>query len=143
MKKTYWWRIIIISVIFILIGIAYILRNQIQFNICDNIYSFGDYHGCLDKGSQTIGKPLFITSLFLLSISPFLFFISDKAFLKWLRFALTWLVLSFVFIALAPVYRGGWMNIGPTKESISIWMGSLFIIISLIKIIWDSKQKKL
>ncbi|MDX9856084.1 MAG: hypothetical protein RBS86_04715 [Candidatus Moranbacteria bacterium] len=64
-------------------------------------------------------------------MSPFLFFFSDKFFIKWLRFALIWFFLAIVFIALAPVYTGGWMNFGPTKESVSIWMSGLFMAISL------------
>ena len=143
MGKTYWWRIMLLSVGLVLIGIAYVIENQLLFGFCNNVYYFGDYRGCLDKSSRTVGEPLFILSFSLIAISLFLFFINDKVFLKWLRFALGWIILSVILITLAPVSSGGWMSMfNPTKESVSIWMGSLFVILSLVKIVWDSKKSR-
>lgn len=142
MKKTYWWRIIIVFIDFLLLGISYILRNQHLFGLCDNVYNFSNRLGCLDKLGKFIGEPLFIMTVSLFIISPFLFFISDKIFLKWLSFAFVWIVITIIFVALAPVYTGGWMSFGPTKESISIWMGLLFVILSLVKINWDWKKSR-
>lgn len=141
MKKTYWWRIMIVFLNLIAVTCAYVILNKTLFGLCENIYSFGNSHGCLDKSAQTIGKPLLFMSLSLLAISPFLFFVRDVVFLKWLRFAIAWFMLAFIFITLVPVSTGGWMNFGPTKESVSIWMGSPFVILSLVQIVWLSRKK--
>ena len=70
-------------------------------------------------------------SLSLLITSPFLFFVHDKTFLRWAKFAGIWFFLSGIFVYLSPEYQGGWLGIGPEKESVSILMGILFVIISL------------
>jgi fucose 4-O-acetylase-like acetyltransferase len=62
-------------------------------------------------------------------------------FKKWLRFAGVWFAVAAILIAVTPEYQGGWMPISPTKESVSIWMASLFVIISLAKLAWDSRKK--
>jgi hypothetical protein len=77
-----------------------------------------------------------------LVVSPALFFVRDTVFLKWLRFAIVWFAVAVVLIVLAPVSTGGWMNFGPTKELVSIWMGALFVVISLVKLAWDSKESR-
>lgn len=123
--------------------VAYILGNKLKFGLCENVYTFGGYDGCLDKSSQTIGKPLFFSSVAMLVISLSLFFINDNVFKKWLKFAAAWIILTIIFIFLAPVSTGGFINFGPTKELVSIWMGVLFVIISLVLIIWQSiKERK-
>jgi hypothetical protein len=52
-------------------------------------------------------------------------------------------VLAVIFIILAPEYQGGWLGIGPEKESVSIWMSALFIFLSFAKIAWDSRNKQI
>lgn len=121
-------------------GLSHIIRNQYAFGFCDNPYSFGSYVGCLDKSAQTIGKPLFFLSLALLVVVPFLFFVSDFVFKKWLRFSVVWFIVSLFLIMLAPVTAGGWMPIDPEKWSVSILMSTLFVILSLGKLAWDSKR---
>lgn len=143
MQKTYWWRVAILVFSFLLGGVSYIFSNQLTFGICDDVYSTDSYKGCLDSSAQTIGEPLFLLSFSLLLVSIFLFFVNDTVFKKWLRFAIIWFVLSFIFIVLSPVYSGGWgPNFTPTKELVSIWMSSLFVIISLVKILIDSRSNR-
>lgn len=96
---------------------------------------------CLFKYNVYV-DPFMFFSLSILATSLFLFFVTDAVFLKWLRFAVAWFSLTTIFIIMAPVYTGGFMGFGPTKESVSIWMASLFVIISLIKLIWDSRRLK-
>lgn len=121
----------------VLFGISYITRNQLMFGICDNQYNFGDYQGCLDKSSQTVGKPLYWLSIALIIVSFFLFFVRDGLFIKWFRFALGWFFVSVVLISLVPVSVGGWLGIGPTKLSVSIAMSELFVVISLAMFAWE------
>lgn len=86
--------------------------------------------------------PIIYFSLFNLFVSLVFLFVKEATFLKWLRFAITWAVLTAIFVALAPTYSGGWMSFGPTKELVSIWMGVLLVLISVF-IIWrSSKQNK-
>lgn len=114
---------------------GYFSVNEDKFDLCNyNEYCIFSYNAYVD--------PLMFLSLFTLAISFFLFFISDKIFIKWLKFAASWMGITALFVLLAPVYTGGWMSFGPTKESVSIWMGSLFVILSLIKITWDWKKDK-
>lgn len=91
---------------------------------------------------EVISEPLFVFSLAILLISIFLFFINDKIFIKWLRFTLAWIILSVTLIILTPEYAGGWIPMNPDRGMVTIWMGSLFVILSLVKIIWDWKKEK-
>lgn len=129
MEKTYWWRIIIFLVGGAGLIIGYLIFYPFQYGLC--VSSEGK---CLFSAlKKTFAEPLFFLSLSLLTVSPFLFFIRDEIFLKWLRFAIVWFIVTAIFIILAPEYSGGWgANLNPTKESVSIWMGSLFVIISLV-----------
>ena len=124
MGKTYLWRIFVMVLAVVVFGYGYIAVNMDKLNL---------YNNYID--------PLMFLSLSLLAVSPLLFFIRDEVFLKWLRFSLAWFALAAILIALSPEYSGGW---GPsfdlTKESVSIWMGTLFVITSLVKITWDSRK---
>jgi hypothetical protein len=130
MKKNYWWRIGLIVLCLIILSMAFI--GPCNLNI----------EKCLGGDSIFITRTFFHIFLSLFLISPFLFFINDNIFLKWLRFALIWILLSIILIALVPVSTGGWMNFGPTKESVSIWMGSLLFIISLGLISYQSYKAR-
>ena len=143
MKKKYWWRGLVSLISLVSIGVAYVIGNQLLFGICDNIYSFGDNQGCLDSSKKTIGEPLFLVSLSLFSVSIFLFFVHDAIFLKWLKFAIGWIMFSIVLISITPSSVHSFSPLaGPDRETVSIWMGSLFAIISLIQIIWLSIKNK-
>jgi hypothetical protein len=138
MKKTYLWRILFLIISIVLFGWGYLVVNSFELGICKKGLS------CFLKYGSYI-DPLMFYSISLIAISPFLFFIADNTFLKWLRFALVWILLSIIFIALAPVSTGGWMSFGPTKESVSIWMGSFLVIISFGLISYQNfslKKKK-
>ena len=96
---------------------------------------------CLGGNSIIVIRTLFHIFLSIFIISPFLFLISDKVFLKWLQFAGIWILLSIIAIAATPD-RHNFLSLGPDRETVSIWMGSLFVIISLVKISWDSRSQK-
>lgn len=130
MKITYWWRASLIIGVVLILTIAYI-------GPCD--YALAR---CLGGNSILVTRTIFHFSLSLLAVSPFLFFVRDEVFKKWLRFAGVWFTIAAVLIAITPEYQGGWMSIGPTKESVSIWMGALFVIGSLAKLAWDSRKLK-
>jgi len=129
MKKTYWWRLIVIA-----------LSGGIFLGgwIYDNYLCFANNDNCLlDNLRLSLIEPLVLSSIFFFIVSFFLFFIRDNVFLKWVRFAAGWVVLSAIFIILAPEYSSGVVG-NPTKETVSIWMGALFVILSLTLIIYES-----
>jgi hypothetical protein len=138
MKKTYWWRIIILLFSTALFGYGYLAANNTRLGLCKmesgKQACFIHYNSYID--------PLMFFSIFLFAISLLLFFVSDKIFLKCLRFAGIWMALSIILIALTPKTSGGWISLGPDREMVSIWMGALFFILSLGRIVWDVRKEK-
>jgi len=135
MKKTYWWRIVVTFLAVFFVTIGYGVFYPSKFGLCVSI------NDCfLNSYKKIFAEPLFFYSFSLLIISLFLFFISDAVFLRWLKFALVWSLFTVIFVILAPVYTGG-MDFGPTKELASLWMGVLFVFLSLGQIVWYSRKK--
>jgi len=139
MKKTYWWRIItfIIGVSGTIAGYAIFYPHK--YGLC-----ISSEKNCIfSQFKKTLAEPLFFLALSLVLVSIFLFFVNDNIFKKWLRIAIIWFIINIALITISPTYTGGWINFGPTKELVSIWMGVLFVIISLVLIIWQViKERK-
>lgn len=142
MKRRYGLITVVVAVDFFLLAVAYVLRNQALFGICDHPYAFNDYIGCLDPLSHAIGKPLYLFAIRSSIVVPFLFFINDAVFRRWSFFSLVWLWLSFTIIIITPEYLGGWINIGPDRDDMAAFMAWLFVIISLAMMIRDSFRGK-
>ena len=139
MEKTYWWRIatLLLSVLGIVIG--YALFYPYQYGLCNSFVETCFFGGF----KKTIAEPLVLIALSFSVISPFLFFINDIIFKKWLRFGMAWFFLTAILILISPEYSGGFgPSLNPTKESVSIWMSSLFVIISLILIAREKLKMK-
>ena len=135
MKKTYWWRMITLLVGLVVFGHSYMSTHDSS--LC------GTFNSCLFR-YNAYTDPLLFLSLSLLALSVTVFFVNDSIFLKWLRFTLIWFATATIFIVLSPEYSPGYIgNMMPTKEMVSIWMSILFVLISPIKIIWDSKKARL
>ncbi|HPN54837.1 MAG TPA: hypothetical protein PLB52_02785 [Candidatus Moranbacteria bacterium] len=138
MKKTYWWRIAILFIGIIMLVYGYAVVNNKKLGLCKNE---NGKEICILHYNSYIDSVMFF-SLAVILISLILFFITDKIFLKWLCFAVIWILLSIFLIAITPE-RHAFFNMDPDKETVSIWMGLLFIILSLIQIIWQSwKERK-
>ncbi len=137
--KTYWWRIVVLLLFLVGIFIGYIIFYPYEFGICNPLSK-----NCIFSTlKRTVAEPLFLFSVISFIISPFLFFINDKIFLKWLRFAGVWIVLSILAITITPSHSEGILSFGgPSKELVSIWMGALFVILSLAKITLAYRNKK-
>ncbi len=131
-QKTYWWRglVIFFSGILVVLGLIY-----------DNYFCFanGSKDCLLDNLRIVFFEPLFFFSLALFFVSSFLFFVSDKVFVCWLRFTVPWFIASALLIALTPQSSGSFFPSNPEKESVSIWLSVLFVLISLAKLVWDTK----
>jgi hypothetical protein len=131
MQKTYWWRILVLFISGGVVFLGWVYDTYLCFSSSSSDCPF-------DQFRLSIFEPAMFLSL--LATSPFLFFVRDAVFLKWLRFAIVWFVITVLLIVLAPVSTGGRMSFGPTKEFVSMWMGALFVIASLAKLVWDSKK---
>ena len=122
MQKMHWWRVGVLLLGCLVFGWGYLVTQN------DN----------LDGWYNAYTDPSMFLSLSLIFVSVIMFFVDDTIFRKWLYFTILWLVLTVIFIFLAPEYQGGWLGIGPEKESVSIRMSILFVILSLVNIAWDS-----
>lgn len=134
MQKTYWWRgiILLLSGGIVLLGWIY-----------DTYFCFVYSQGCpLDQLRLAVFEPVIFLSLSILIVSPFLFFINDNIFKKWLQFALVWILVSMIFITATPVSYHSFMNPSPDREMTSILMSVLFVVISIAKISWDIWKAK-
>ncbi|OGZ10747.1 MAG: hypothetical protein A3C93_05520 [Candidatus Lloydbacteria bacterium RIFCSPHIGHO2_02_FULL_54_17] len=84
---------------------------------------------------KTFVEPLFfISGALLITVGPLLL-VRDEVFSTWLKFAKWWLPLSLVLIILSPT--DGSSAFFPalfSKELTSMWMGGLFVAISLLLI---------
>jgi hypothetical protein len=131
MKKTYWWRACVMLLALIILAISFVWPCNFKIS------------KCLGGDSILITRTLFHYFLSILVVSFFLFFISDSIFKKWLYFAVIWFFIDILLIIISPTYTGGFINFGPTKELVSIWMGALFVIISIALLIQAKiKEKK-
>lgn len=130
MKKTYWWRILVLF-----LGLLVFFGGLIYKYISSQLNGLGLI-------LITFIKPIVWSSMFFIFVSLILFFVSDFVFKKWLKFAIIWFALAAIFIAFAPTSSTQVIG-NPTKETVSIWMSSLFVIISLVQLITLSiKQKR-
>jgi cell division protein FtsW (lipid II flippase) len=118
MKKTYWWRIVLF--LFSTLTPALLYTTSCGYN----------FNRCL-WGNNLTSSTLFRFSLALIIISLFLFFLSDKIFLKWLKFAVAWIILSIITIVATPE-RHAFFSMDPDKETVSLWMGILLVIINAV-----------
>lgn len=137
MKKTYWWRIMMVLLGLVVFGYGWVVSFANKIGLCK---IENGTEKCLVSYSPYIDSLGFL-SVSLIIVSIFLFFVSDLVFKKWFKFAVAWFMVTSIFIFFAPTSSTQIIG-NPTKEDISIWMGSLFVIISLIQIIILSKKQK-
>lgn len=122
-KKTYWWRGVVVLFAFALLSYGYVISD---------IETFGWYYSYVDSFD--------FASIAFFCCSLFLFFVLDTVFLKWLKFASIWWFFSMIVIILTPESYSSFLNLSPDRQFVSIWLSALFVIISLVKLAWDSKK---
>lgn len=131
MKKTYWWRIVALASCFVFGAVDYLT------------YCESNIRRCFWNSDMYILQTMFHFLIPISLISLITFFLSDNLFKKWFIFGVIWFFISLFFISITPEYSGGWISLTPDREQVSIWMSSLFLIISLILIIiWSVKERK-
>lgn len=87
-------------------------------------------------------NPLYTFSLFFFAPTLCLLFVRKQIFSAWLKFAMWWLPLSAIVIAVTPSTSNSWMPlyfIG--KDTVTLIMASLFTIISLVIILLKSMRR--
>ena len=123
-QKTYWWRILVILFAGILFSYGYLSVSA---------GTLGWY------SSFTDSIILFALSLFVTSIA--LLFVYDKVFLKWFYFSIFWWLCSLIIISMTPEYGGGFIiGYNPDRSTVAFGIGVLFVIVSLVKLVWDTKK---
>ncbi len=125
-------------------GVVIVLGILQQHFFC--FYGLGNstihYDGCiLGKYADIFVLPVFLISVSLFFTLLFTFFISGKIFKRWLKFGAVWLIITTVFIVLAPENDYRFFS-GPTKVLVSVWMSTLFFIISIFMFAGMSVYKK-
>lgn len=123
----------IIVFVLLLIGV---FMTVFYFTACDKMVS-----KCLNGSSIYLFRTFFHLAIPVIISLIMLFFLSDNIFKKWLILALISIFVSIFFISITPEYGIGLLD--PNKEEVSIWMSSLFLIISIVMIIiWTIQEKK-
>lgn len=114
-----------------------VLSNPLKFGICNRVYIFNGKTGCLDSSIRHVGEPLLIFSVVVFMFFLACLFFSNTTRLSWLRFALWWLPLSAILIAITPVTNSNWLPMYSIENNtVTVLMASLFTIISLGIIAW-------
>lgn len=130
MKKTYWWRILNSIIAGGIVVLGWIYDTYYCFSFSRSTCLFDEYR-------LTFIEPVVLFSVYFFIVSIFLFFINDNIFLKWFKFAMIWMVLTVTVIVISPkTSHDALFTID--KEMVSIWMSSLFAIISIIILAYQS-----
>lgn len=129
------------SVLAVLTG--YVLSNPLVFGICNRTYIFNGRTGCLDSSIRQVGEPLLMFSVVIFLFLLVCFFLRRTAQLSWLRFAVWWIPLSAILIAITPVTNSNWMPLYSIERStVTVLTTSLFAVISLGIIGWKQFGSK-
>lgn len=87
--------------------------------------------------------PLFYFIVSLLAVSVSLFFVKNSVFNRWIKFAIGYVIVAWFIILSTPVDVHSFNPLKIERYNVSIWMSSLFLIISLVLItIWQIKERK-
>jgi len=128
-KKVFWTSLIG----FIFFTLLFVFRDALY------DYCFADGH-CWQfwDSLDIIGALLFIFPfVFLLSLITY--FLREEVFQAWMHFAKWWIPLSIFFVLVMPDGQGGgYMPSLIDKQTIAFLMSSIFILVSLTKIISKS-----
>jgi len=129
---------------FVVFVLSVIFSEPLRFGVCRNIYTWipqndgVEVTGCSDDTGIAQAPGMFSFIVFLLSL--ILLFLHKEIFQSWKIFTYWWLPISFLFILGAPSSGGGSIGIGGSidREIVTWWFAGLFLVISLILIIYKS-----
>ena len=122
----------IIAIVLFVLSLLGILIGQIisqpnWIGICVD----GDYT-CISKFPVfELGHPLFFGIPYLALVSFFLLFLRKEIFSAWGKYAIWYLPLAIIILAIAPPLTSGF---GPDRTQLAIILGQLYVIISILVI---------
>ncbi|HEY9481089.1 MAG TPA: hypothetical protein VIR98_02560 [Candidatus Paceibacterota bacterium] len=119
---------------------AYIIRNPLDFGVCEKAYLFNNKETCVDSSILGMGKPLQIFAVCLLITSILLIFFNKKVFIAWIKFGILWTIVSLFLIFESPIFANG--IVGIQRDDVARVTGVLLILISLIILITKSIKLK-
>jgi len=142
------------TLIYLIVGsfaifvLAFVLSDPLRFGICRNSYTWIPQNDgvvvteCSDDASFVQAPVMFSVIFFFLSLV--LLFLREEIFKTWKTFAIWWIPLSVLFIFSTPSSGGGSIGIGGSidREIVTWWFAGLFLIISLVLIIYKSIKLK-
>jgi len=133
MEKTHWWRI----VVFFICGTFVFLGWFYETSLC---FPGGVGECPLYRIRMTLIDPFLIIFSFFFLVSPVLFFVRDKVFLRFLRFSGIWFALGLFPILASPVQTHGFLPLPPTRDIVAFWVGALFVPSALLFLFFASKH---
>lgn len=125
------------------IVVGFFFSNPLLFGSCRAKYQFGNNIGCLDDTVELIGVPFLIYGIALLVVGVANATMFTERDARWLKFALFWLPLSILLIAITPTVSNTAMPlyfIG--RETLTWVLAILFTLISIILIALSFFRKK-
>lgn len=130
-KKT----LIFLCLVGIVIFLISIFSRQI--GLCSTL-SYSSCGAFFDGLGEAL-LPIF--PLFLFSIITY--FMSEKVFQIWSRFAIVWIPISMILIGLAPEYGEGlWLFPRIEKGTVALVLSALFVAVSIILIAWTTLRTR-
>lgn len=113
------------------------LGNAQGFGFCDD-----NSLDCIEMFSESLAQPLFLGSMSIIIVSFILIFLKPEIFKIWSKFALFAIPLLAIFIITTPVRCSAALGMCLNKELAS-WLSSIvFLIISLVIIIYKSLKPR-
>jgi hypothetical protein len=93
-----------------------------------------DGYSTLSPYAFTLFEPILLYAMAVFPFAVALLITSGRGLGRWMRFALWWLPVSAIAIALAPTGGGSWMPLYPdlTKESLAWVMGAVLSIAGFV-----------
>lgn len=117
----------------IIFAVSVFLGNAPVFGLCSN-----NSLACIEMFSESLAQPLFLGSMSLVVTSFILLFLKPEIFKTWSKFAIFAIPILAVFIITTPVQCSAALGMCLDKELASWFSSILFLIISLIIIIYKS-----
>lgn len=131
--------LIFISIVCLVVG--YVVRFPVESGLCPPRANWQDISCERKFPIFEVGKPLSMVPVYILPVFILLFFLPETFYLAWRRFALVFGIIGIVVIAIAPPLCDGYICIFE-KDGVTLTVGSLFFIISLLIIIYQAFKKK-
>jgi len=142
--KTKIFFLIIIAVLFVGVGYGLTSFIKFEFDTCGSGYnnignlsgkinltpSCSGYRGYLDSLDNNLGIPLALFSIISIFILLILLFLREQVFHMWSKFAIIFLPIAIIFVAITPEYRDVFFSFD--KEMYTLFFATIFLIVSLL-----------